>query len=90
MNCVVVLISAYFPYLYTEFIPSPEVRYWVGWAYCALNAIYIGINLIFLWLTGVLKIVEWRRKKIMKAAHQEAMKAREERLEKLEKSENDS
>lgn len=44
-NDVLVLICAYFPYLFTDLIPSPEDKYYIGWFYDGIIGIMIGANL---------------------------------------------
>ena len=39
------LILSYFPFLFTNFVPNPEVRYDAGWIYISLVAFMLLVNL---------------------------------------------
>jgi hypothetical protein len=45
LNDVCVLTLAYFPYLFTDLIPSQEDKYYVGWYYNGIIGMLLAANL---------------------------------------------
>ncbi len=88
-NDLLVLTLAYFPYLFTDLIPSPEDKYFIGWFYDGTVGTMITANLFVMMKTaflGIIKkiremIVEYRYKKKKEAY--EAMREKQEQIQKL-------
>ena len=51
-NNTLVLTCAYFPYLFTDLIPSPEDKYFIGWFYDGTVGTMITANLFFMMKTA--------------------------------------
>ncbi len=85
-NDLMVLICAYFPYLFTDLIPSPEDKYFIGWFYDGTVGTMIIANLFIMMKTafhGIIKkirkiIMEYRNKKKKEAC--EAMREKQEQI----------
>ncbi len=85
-NDLIVLTCAYFPYLFTDLIPSPEDRYFIGWFYDGTVGTMITANLLVIMKTafhGIIKkiremIMEYRYKKKKEAY--EAMREKQEQI----------
>jgi hypothetical protein len=63
-NDVLVLICAYFTYLFTDLIPSPEDKYYIGWFYDGMIGIMIAANLGVM-LTTMFRDVKQKIKEII-------------------------
>jgi hypothetical protein len=63
-NDVLVLICAYFLYLFTDLIPSPEDKYYIGWFYDGIIGKIIVANLGVM-LTTVFRDVRQKIKEII-------------------------
>ena len=50
-NDLFVLTCAYFPYLFTDLIPSQEDKYYIGWYYNGLIGMLITANLVVMAMT---------------------------------------
>ena len=51
-NDLFVLTCAYFPYLFTDLIPSQEDKYHIGWCYAGIIGIQLGANLFVMVMTA--------------------------------------
>jgi hypothetical protein len=57
------LLSTYFLFLFTDFVPSPTTRYTLGWAFIGLQIANIGVN----WLCLLYKVLSGVRVAFLKA-----------------------
>jgi hypothetical protein len=51
-NDLFVLTCAYYPYLFTDLIPSQEDKYYIGWYYNGTVCTMVGANLFFILITA--------------------------------------
>jgi len=58
-NDLFVLTCSYFPYLFTDLIPSQEDKYYIGWYYNGTVGMMIGANLFFILITAFQDVKEW-------------------------------
>jgi hypothetical protein len=63
-NDLFVLTCAYFPYLFTDLIPSQEDKYYIGWYYNGIIGTMIGANLLVIVMTALQDVKEWISEKI--------------------------
>ncbi len=85
-NDLLVLICAYFPYLFTDLIPSPEDKYFIGWFYDGTVGTMITANLFIMIKTAFHGIIKKIRKMIMEYRYKkkkEAYKAMREKQEQI-------
>jgi hypothetical protein len=61
-NTTIILILSYFPFLFTNMVPDPEVRYDLGWNFVSLVALMVLVNLIFLIRLTILTAIEEARR----------------------------
>ena len=57
------LVSSYFLFLFTDFVPDVKTRYMIGWGFVGLQIFNIGVN----WLCMIYKVLEALKLIIMKA-----------------------
>jgi len=57
------LVSSYFLFLFTDFVPDVKTRYMIGWGFVGLQIFNIGVN----WLCMIYKVFEALKLIIMKA-----------------------
>jgi len=62
-NDATVLFLSYFPFLFTDFIPDLETRYFAGWIYIAIAALMVVVNLVVVIRSSILEMVEEARRK---------------------------
>ena len=85
-NDLLVLICAYFPYLFTDLIPSPEDKYFIGWFYDGSVGAMISANLFIMMETAFYDFVKKIRKMIMEFRYKkkkeayEAMRVKQEQI----------
>ncbi len=88
-NDLLVLICAYFPYLFTDLIPSPEDKYFIGWFYDGSVGAMISANLFIMMETAFYDFVKKIRKMIMEFRYKkkkeayEAMRVKQEQIQNL-------
>jgi hypothetical protein len=58
-NDLFVLTCSYFPYLFTDLIPSQEDKYYIGWYYNGTVGMMIGANLFFILIAAFQDVKEW-------------------------------
>ena len=51
-NDLFVLSCVYFPYLFTDLIPSQEDKYYIGWYYNGIIGMLLGANLFVMMMTA--------------------------------------
>jgi hypothetical protein len=83
-NDLLVLTCAYFPYLFTDLIPSPEDKYFIGWFYDGTVGTMIAANLIIMMKTAFQSIIKKIREMIMEYRHKKKKEAYEAMREKQE------
>ncbi len=83
-NDLFVLTCAYFPYLFTDLIPSPEDRYFIGWLYDGTVGTMIAANLFVMVKTAFHSIIKKIREKILKKKIRKAIEARNANRKKQE------
>jgi hypothetical protein len=74
-NDLFVLTCAYFPYLFTDLIPTQEDKYYIGWYYNGLIGTLIAANLFVITMSAFevmkkkisVKIKKYRLKKATEA-----------------------
>jgi hypothetical protein len=76
LNDLLVLTCAYFPYLFTDLIPSPEDKYFIGWFYDGTVGTMIVANLYVIVKTAFHSIVSKIREMILKKKVKQAKEAR--------------
>ena len=84
-NDCFVLTCAYFPYLFTDLIPSPEDKYLIGWLYNGTIGIMVAANVFILFKTAFESLKEKISEMILEYNHKKASKAQNERRKKQEK-----
>lgn len=47
-------MTSYFLIAFTDFVPDPEVRYFVGWGYAGIIALNLTVNWVILFFRLVL------------------------------------
>ena len=57
------LVSSYFLFLFTDFVPDVKKRYMIGWGFVGLQIFNIGVN----WLCMIYKVFEALKLIVMKA-----------------------
>jgi hypothetical protein len=57
------LLSSYFLFLFTDFVPSPTLRYTIGWGFIGLQVFNISVN----WLCMLYKVYQALRVIVLKA-----------------------
>ena len=62
-NETCLLITSYFLFLFTDFVPDVKTRYLIGWIFIGLNLFNIGVN----WLALLYKVLSALKDVIMKA-----------------------
>ena len=83
-NDVFVLTCAYYPYLFTELIPSPEDKYFIGWFYDGTVGTMITANLFVMMKTAFHSIIKKIRDIIMEYRYKKKKEAYEAMLVKQE------
>jgi hypothetical protein len=83
-NDLLVLICAYFPYLFTDLIPSPEDKYFIGWFYDGTVGTMISANLFVIIKTTFHSIIKKIREMIMDYRYKKKKEAYEVMREKQE------
>ena len=84
-NDLFVLTCAYYPYLFTDLIPSPEDKYFIGWFYDGTVGTLIAANLSVMVKTAFHGIIIKIKEKIIKAKTKKATETRNANREKREK-----
>ena len=84
-NDLLVLTCAYFPYLFTDLIPSPEDKYFIGWFYDGTVGTMIAANLFVIVKTAFHSIVSKIREMILKDKVKKAIESRNANCKKQEK-----
>ena len=85
-NDLFVLTCAYFPYLFTGLIPSPEDQYFIGWVYNGTVGAMVAANVFIMMKTTYNGIVNKIKEMIRKYELKNAMEARNaEKQEKMKK-----
>ena len=84
-NDLFVLTCAYYPYLFTDLIPSPEDKYFIGWFYDGTVGTMIAANLFVIVKTAFQSIVSKIREMILKDKVKKAIKSRNANCKKQEK-----
>ena len=84
-NDCFVLTCAYFPYLFTDLIPSPEDKYFIGWLYNGTIGIMVAANVFILFKTAFESLKEKISEMILEYNHKKASKVQNERRKKQEK-----
>ena len=64
LNDMIVLVLTYFNFLFTDLIPDPVDRYFIGWCYVDTVAILITSNLSVMITTGIRGLMESIREKL--------------------------
>jgi len=62
-NEVMIMMSIYPLILYTDFVPSPEAQYQVGWVAIGISTLQVGVNLGFMCFLQIREIISACRKK---------------------------
>jgi hypothetical protein len=75
-NDLFVLTCAYYPYLFTDLIPSPEDKYFIGWFYDGTVGTMIAVNLFVIVRTTFHGIINKIREMIIKEKIKKATEAR--------------
>ena len=90
LNDVCVLICSYFPYLFTDLIPSQEDKYYIGWFYNGIIGMLLGANLIVMVMTAYQNVKKKITGMFKKCKHEKATekqnsnkKVKEEAMRKL-------
>ena len=83
-NDILVLICAYFPYLFTDLIPSPEDKYFIGWFYDGTVGTMIAANLFVMMKTAFHSIIKKIREMVMEYRYKKKKEAFEAMREKQE------
>jgi hypothetical protein len=52
-NDLFVLTCSYFPYVFTDLIPSQEDKYYIGWYYNGIVGTMIGANLLVIAMSAL-------------------------------------
>ena len=81
-NDLFVLTCAYYPYLFTDLIPSPEDKYFIGWFYDGTVGTMIAVNLFVIVKTAFHGIINKIRQMIINEKIKKATKAQNARREK--------
>ena len=84
-NDLFVLTCAYFPYLFTDLIPSPEDKYFIGWLYDGTVGTMIAANLFVMVKTAFHGTIKKIREIILKDKIRKATEARNANRKKQEK-----
>ena len=64
LNDMIVLVLTYFNFLFTDLIPDPVDRYFIGWCYVGTVAILVTSNLSVMITTGIRGLMETIREKL--------------------------
>ena len=80
-NEAMIVINTYFLFLYTDFVPSPEDRYTMGWANIGLLSIMVLPNLAFILIKSIRDLYHFLRLKHLKYTHQRIKDAAADRLQ---------
>ena len=90
LNDVCVLICSYFPYLFTNLIPTQEDKYYIGWYYNGIIGMLLGANLTVMVMTAYQNIKKKITGMLNKFKHEKATekqnankKVKEEAMKKL-------
>ena len=84
-NDLMVLTCTYFPYLFTDLIPSPEDKYFIGWFYDGTVGTMIAVNLFVIVRTAFHGIVKKIREMMLQEKFKKVTAAQNARREKQEK-----
>ncbi len=84
-NDLFVLTCAYYPYLFTDLIPSPEDKYFIGWFYDGTVATMIAVNLFVIVRSTFHDIINKIREMKFKYKIKKATKAQNANRKKQEK-----
>ncbi len=86
-NDLFVLTCAYFPYLFTGLIPSPEDQYFIGWVYNGTVGAMVAANVFIMVKTAYNGIVNKIKEIIIKYQLKNAFEAtnaqKQEKMKKL-------
>jgi hypothetical protein len=85
-NDFFVLNCAYFPYLFTDLIPSQEDKYYIGWYYNGIICTMIVANIIVVVMIAFEKAKKWVSVKIKICRLKKATEAQNANREEQEKS----
>ncbi len=85
-NDLFVLTCAYYPYLFTDLIPSPEDKYFIGWFYDGTVGTLIAANLFVMVKTAFHGIIIKIKEKIFKSKIKKATDAKNANREKKEET----
>lgn len=55
LNEIFILISSYFMYLFTDFVPDAEMRLQIGWIYVMILSVNFAINWLGIMASAVLR-----------------------------------
>ena len=75
-NDLFVLTCAYFPYLFTGLIPSPEDQYFIGWVYNGTVVAMVAANVFVMLKTAFEDVIKKIRKMILQYKIKKATAAR--------------
>ena len=75
-NDLFVLTCAYFPYLFTGLIPSPEDQYFIGWVYNGTVGAMVAANVFIMVKTAFEDVIKKMRELILQYEIKKAMAAR--------------
>jgi len=85
LNHFFVLTCAYFPYLFTDLIPSPEDRYLIGWFYNGTIGLMVAINIFVMFKTAFESLKDKIKKMIHNCKEKSLAEARNSASKKQQK-----
>ena len=64
LNDMIVLVLTYFNFMFTDLIPDPADRHFIGWWYVGTVAILVTTNLSVMIITGIREMIEMIKEKL--------------------------